>query len=137
MTEEDTYTATAIEKVQDVVLTESNGVAIHVQIGGDPNQLLFLDQTGAILLTQFLLEKGPPALGEEITLEFPADLESEHDVSEVQVSHNRDEPEPPFVMSFKLGNDTAVKLRVSHREVVRWHRRLGAQIREYIKQTAN
>lgn len=134
MADETTYTAVSIDQVQDVVPTENNGVAIHVQIDGDPNNLIFLDHEGAILLTRYLLEKGPPALGEEIGLEFPDQLDGEFDVSEVEVAHSRNtQSGQPFVMSFKIGEQTAVTMKLSHREVVRWYRRLGAQIQDYLK----
>jgi hypothetical protein len=130
------FDALVISKVTSVHLTERNGAAIHITTDdGDP-VLLLLDQPEAVRLSELLLAYGPPAPDEAVQLEFSSGAEAEVDVDEVLVD-SRGQSQRPFQVSFRVGGDNTFTMHLAHREVVRWHRRLGEEIAGYIKRRTN
>lgn len=132
--EERDIEAIEIDTVEDLEIINGADFAARVMLKDvDHPVYVTMSEDTARLLTELLLLKGPPSIDEHIDLEFPADLNGEFAASDVQVE--RPDPELsslPFQFTFRIG-ERAVRLRLSHLEVVRWHRRIGAQIREHAK----
>lgn len=132
--EEQEIDAIVVESVEDLHLVNGRDYAIRVRLSDVANPVFItLSVDMARRASELLLLKGPPPVDEDLSLEFPDDLEGEFAVSDVEVGAPApDISELPFQFTFRIG-DKAVHLRISHQEVVRWHRRIGAQIREQVK----
>lgn len=136
MTQSEQIEGFGVDEIDDVIQTPGNGVGIAMNSAQRGRFVLFLDHRQTVELTELLLTKGPPALGEEIQLTFSDQAQGEVDVDEVLVD-TQEQSANPFQISFRVGKNQPFTMRLSHREVIRWYRRLGAEITGYVRRKAN
>lgn len=113
-----------------------NTVAVVMTLDNREMFALILDRERAEQAVEVLIAALPPASDGELAM-LVAEQAGTVQIDDIEVADlhdpDRREPSHPFSIRMKTGETTMLELRMSHREVVRWHRRLGAQIQQYVK----
>lgn len=133
-----------VQEVKSVTMVNDQQVcAIETVTPDEMSVTVLLSSHQAARLSELLLLNGPPVLDGEVKFVIPDHLEGEHKSLGVQVeSHSHTTPddhlhERPYAVSFNLSGRPAFKILLTHRQVVKWHRRLGAEIADFVKRHAN
>ena len=131
------FEAVLIETVGWVRPAEGNHVAFEMSDGHVSN-VFVLDGVQAEKLAEGLMAHLPPAPGEQIQITVPDGLSGDVQVDEVVVAGpGSQQSDEPFVLRFQAKEGTVLTLKMSHREVLRWMRRLQAQVADYHRRHGN
>jgi hypothetical protein len=124
-----------ITKVWSVQPTINNTVSIVIETKEDGRYALQFNAADAESAAAQMLMYLPPAPGEQLIMHVPDNLPEKADVTEVNVAAPSAE-ESMFLMKFNFPGGP-FEMRMSHQEVLRWHRRLTGEIAKHHKRTNN